>query len=116
MIWSKIHTFYTEEYGGKERIRDAFETLKSLSEEHEFDVVIAAIPQLFKEFDEYDSTYIHEFVMDLCEEKGFTCVDTLDAFSEYSVEEIIISREDAHPNALGHRLIAEQIAEVLESG
>jgi lysophospholipase L1-like esterase len=112
-LTSKIHEYYTDEYGGKERVLKALRDLRILSEENNFDVYIVAIPQLFKPFTEYDSQYIHEFIAKEANDNGFVFIDTLDSFKKHNLSEIIISREDAHPNALGHRLIAEDIYEVL---
>jgi lysophospholipase L1-like esterase len=113
---SRIHDFYTEEYGGGESVRVAFDKLEGISNEYNLPVYIVIIPQFYSEFENYNSAYIHEFVMDLCVEHGFVCIDTFEKFKEYELSQIVISAEDAHPNALGHEVIAMSIAEEIGDG
>ncbi|MFC1690830.1 SGNH/GDSL hydrolase family protein [Nanoarchaeota archaeon] len=112
---SKIHEFYSEEYGGREVIKRYFSLLNNIADENNLKVYIVMIPQFYNEFSDYDSGYIHDFIEELCDDNNFTCIDTLDDFNGYNLSEIIISREDAHPNKLGHRLIAERIYEVMKN-
>jgi lysophospholipase L1-like esterase len=110
---STIHDFYTPEYGGKERLEQAFKDLSETTNQEGIDVYVVTIPHLFTEFDTYDAAYIHEYVHELCGQYNFTCVETLDDFSAYTLDEIVISQEDAHPNALGHAIIADNLYEAI---
>lgn len=112
---SKIHDFYTDEYGGEERIDTAFSELRSLSQSQNFSVYIVIIPPFYNEFEEYKFLYMHQFIKELCMKYNFQCIDTFDNFKSYLLKEIIISQEDAHPNAVGHKIIAESIFGVLSN-
>lgn len=106
---SKIHNFYLDEYKGKERIDLAFSELKSLSQSQNFSVYILIIPVFYNEFDDYNLLYVHQFVKGLCIKYNFECIDTFNNFKNYALKDIIISYEDAHPNVVGHKIIAESI-------
>lgn len=111
---SIIHEFYSEEYGGMQRIDSSFLKIKKISVENDLDVYVLIIPQFYDEFKNYDSLYIHEFVKGLCKKYDFKCVDALDNLKEFSLKDIIVSKEDAHPNVLGHKIIAESAFEVIK--
>ncbi|MBM3334493.1 hypothetical protein FJY63_07515 [Candidatus Sumerlaeota bacterium] len=50
---------------------------------------------------------------DFAARQGITCLDLFDAQSSQRVEKITISMLDRHPNALGHRLLADALRPVL---
>jgi D-alanyl-lipoteichoic acid acyltransferase DltB (MBOAT superfamily) len=50
----------------------------------------------------------------LAEESGFIVLDLSDAYNNQDVEALVVAYWDKHPNAQGHRLIAERFYEVLE--
>ncbi len=112
---SQIHQYYTEEYGGRERIEKSFQELKQISTEQKIPVYIVIIPSFYNEFDNYDLGYVHQFIEDQCLQNGFTCIDTLEKFKNYKLPEVIVSAEDAHPNTRGHHLIAEKTFEVMKN-
>lgn len=106
---SLVHSYYTDQYGGKENLNRAFLKLKDLSERNGFKVYVVIIPQFYNEFKDYDLKDVHSYVLELCKMERFICVDSLDDFRPYALKDIIISYEDAHPNAVGHKIIAENI-------
>lgn len=112
---SIVHSYYSDEYNGKENLKRSFSKLKELSEKNNFKVYVVIIPQFYNEFNNYDLTEVHSYAMDLCKMEKFICIDTLEDFRSYKLNEIIISYEDAHPNALGHRIIAEKIYNVMKN-
>ena len=110
---SRIHQFYTDENGGKERLEQAFAELRIVAEENQLPVYVVVIPQFYNEFTDYDSGYIHEFIAELCAKNNFTCIDLFDKFKNNALNTIVVSPEDAHPNPKGHQIIAEGIFEVM---
>ena len=44
---------------------------------------------------------------------GFEMIDLSDVFNGYAAEQIALAAWDAHPNATGHRLIAERLFQEL---
>ncbi len=63
---------------------------------------------------DYPFNFIHDKVTSLARALGFRVVDTLDVLSKYSAEELWAMPGDPHPNALGHRIMADSIRPVLE--
>ncbi len=106
---SKVHSYYSDGYNGKKNLEMAFSKLKYLSENNNFKVYIVIIPQFYNEFNNYDLNQVHFYVTELCKNERFICIDTLDEFKSYYLKDIIISYEDAHPNSIGHKIIAEKI-------
>jgi D-alanyl-lipoteichoic acid acyltransferase DltB (MBOAT superfamily) len=50
----------------------------------------------------------------LAEESGFIVLDLSDAYDNQDVESLVVAYWDKHPNAQGHRLIAERLYQALE--
>lgn len=52
-------------------------------------------------------------LMSLAEAAGFVTLDLSDVYEDNDLETIIVAAWDKHPNALGHRLVAERLYEAL---
>jgi lysophospholipase L1-like esterase len=57
----------------------------------------------------YPFEYIHSRMHQIAVEDGYTFIDLLPAFRGLSAEQVWAMPGDPHPNALGHRLMAETI-------
>jgi len=98
-----------EEYSdmvGLEAYRRAMRELKLLSAEHGFDVLILSHGTL------------PEFVKNICGKSDFHCVDAGPAMKEFMRVHgisrfrgsiLAISKDDHHPSALGHKIIADVV-------
>lgn len=53
------------------------------------------------------------YLAGLAEDAGFTVLDLSDAYDNQDVDSLVVAYWDKHPNALGHRLIAERLYEAL---
>jgi hypothetical protein len=49
----------------------------------------------------------------LAEESGFTVLNLADAYENQDVDSLVVAYWDKHPNAKGHRLIAERLYQAL---
>ena len=49
------------------------------------------------------------FLQELAENKGFLVINMENLYNNYKPENLIISEKDKHPNALGHRIMAEAL-------
>ena len=112
---SMVHLYYSDEYGGKENLNRAFSKLSKLSKDKKFKVYVVIIPQFYNEFKDYDLNEAHSYIIELCKKERFICVDALKSFKPYKLKDIVISYEDAHPNPIGHKIIAENIFEMIEN-
>ncbi len=54
-----------------------------------------------------------EKVKAIAEKAGFIIIDMVHIYDQYPPEELKVSHQDQHPNALGHRLAAEELFRVL---
>jgi hypothetical protein len=53
--------------------------------------------------------------MDIAKAAGFAIVDISDAYENYPVETLRVAEWDMHPNAKGHRLLADRLYEAMQA-
>ena len=75
---------------------------------------LAMVPDVHKLTD-YPFLTIHEQVKKIATDDGYRFVDTLPAFAGLRPEQVWAMPGDPHPNALGHKLMAEAIFPVLDA-
>jgi lysophospholipase L1-like esterase len=91
----------------RQRVKDAFDRLKVLHEEHGFTVVIVIWP-LLTAYGDYRFTAIHAWVREQARSRGLQELDLLPSFAAVSYRRLQVTAGDnVHPNALGHRIAAE---------
>jgi lysophospholipase L1-like esterase len=87
--------------------RDALLELKELSRAHGFDLRVVLLPELH-ELADYPFTREHGLVATFLRSEGIPVLDLAPRFrDELEPQALWVSRDDAHPNARAHRLIAE---------
>jgi len=110
--------------------RDALSRAQELTRSHGVRLVVVVIPFKAQTYwhlmDEPDSLHrleavdvdwISNLVREFCESRGIEVVDMTPVFRQKALEgEQLFFEYDTHINALGHRTIAETLAERLESG
>lgn len=52
---------------------------------------------------------VHQKLADFFEEQGVSYIDLLEEFKEYSVDQLVVSRYDAHPSSFANQLVAERL-------
>jgi lysophospholipase L1-like esterase len=62
---------------------------------------------------DYQFGFIHQTMRMIAEEDGYTFIDLLPAFGQLPPDRVWAMPGDPHPNALGHKLMAETIFSVL---
>lgn len=90
-----------------------FSEIKEMSTEHRTKVMILIFPILDFDWSVYPYHNIHRQVADLAKQNGFVVVDLLPYVSNYHPQELRVSLQDGHPNALLHKLAAEAILDNL---
>jgi len=108
-----VPMYLEQPYLGK--LRYALEKLQKLQDKYRFHVVVVIIPVLTKNHkDIYGAVYHiveHEF-----SRVGFDVINMYDVFESTEFQKLLIRDSDTiHPNKLGHRLIANQLSEYLNS-
>ena len=91
----------------RERVLDGFNALHRLKEEHGFDVEVLIWPVLVN-YEHYEFSFVHEWVAQVAEQRGFKVLDLLSVYSPKRYGALQINAEDHwHPNGAGHLLAAE---------
>jgi hypothetical protein len=62
---------------------------------------------------DYQFGFVHERMKRVAAEFGYTYIDLLAAFGTLSPEEVWAMPGDPHPNALGHKLMADAVIPVV---
>ena len=78
-------------------------------------IFLAMTPDIHNLTD-YKMGFAHERMARVATELGYEYVDLLPALQNRSADELFAMPGDPHPNALGHRLMAERLFPVIESG
>jgi len=97
---------------GFRQMRGALEKLASYAKSHGIRIFLAMTPDVHNLTD-YKLGEIHETMRRIATEDGYTFVDLLPALVGRPPEELWAMPGDPHPNALGHKLMAEAIFPVL---
>jgi len=98
---------YQEGSDGWRACQDAFRELHDLSAKHGFALSVVLLPELH-ELREYPFTAEHAKVMSFLSELGVPALDLAPRFrGEENPQSLWVSRDDAHPNARAHALIAD---------
>lgn len=88
-----------------------FADIAALSREHGFRVLVAIFPMVDgPDWGAYPFRDVHQQVARLAVQNGFEVLDLLDAWQRYPVLQVVVSAQDVHPNATGHRVTGEAIA------
>jgi lysophospholipase L1-like esterase len=104
-VYDPSSTGYKEMLAGLDNIKDYANANKAR-------VILAITPDVHQ-LDNYPFRYIHERLKQLSEERGFVFVDLYPPFENQDPAKIWAMPGDPHPNALGHRLMADTLYPVL---
>ncbi len=99
-------------------LETALDVLRDTAAQSRFSVVLAMVP-LLMDFQDYRWKELHEQILALGQQRGFSMVDLLPELSSRvsSASELQRRHDDfEHPNPLGHRFIAEALRETIRTG
>lgn len=91
----------------------ALHELARYAHQHGIRIYLAMTPDVHDLVD-YKFGYIHETMRRIAAQEGYRFVDLLPAMRNLTPSELWSMPGDPHPNALGHRLMAEALLPVLE--
>ncbi len=87
-----------------------YDQMAALAQEHNAEFVWIFIPALETAYEQEEVTSLAQLATDA----GFTVVDISDVYDNHDEAEIVVAEWDKHPNARGHRLIAERLYQALQ--
>lgn len=88
---------------GKEMLENMYGQFVELCNEHKIQPVWLYWPTISSFIDQ--SEYLHE----LAKKSGFEVINLESVFDNYEPASLIVSMSDRHPNALGHKIVAEAL-------
>jgi lysophospholipase L1-like esterase len=74
-------------------------------------LIFPIFPYREADWEHYAYAGIHQQVAALATREGFDVLDLLPVFSRQKADAVTLPKDNVHPNALGHRLAAAEIAE-----
>jgi lysophospholipase L1-like esterase len=106
-------------YGDEHRIgrlRYAFERLSALARSHDFRVVVVIFPWLVGDASNYPYEIPHAIIRLEAQRVGLDVLEVLHDFQRIGMTNLRISKNDlTHPNSIGHKVIAEKLAEYIRN-
>lgn len=104
---------YAEAQPGYAAMKQELAKLGAYAREHGIRIYLAMIPDVHN-LKDYPFQAIHEQMRRVAEELGYRYVDLLPGFGSLDPADIWAMPGDPHPNALGHRIMAEQLFPLLD--
>jgi hypothetical protein len=106
---------YHEDSIGFRNMHGALQKLADYAKANNIRIYLVMTPDVHN-LKDYQFGFVHERMKRMAAELGYTYVDLLGAFGTLSPEEVWAMPGDPHPNALGHKLMAEAIIPVVAIG
>lgn len=110
-----VHELYKEDFEGRKLMESSLNGIIDLAKKNNITVIVIVLPQFFGDFKNYEFTEVFQAVNSITSKKGVLSIDMVQYFKGYEIKDLIISFEDAHPNKLGHRIIADVLHDTLTS-
>jgi lysophospholipase L1-like esterase len=105
---------YRNDSPGYVRMESRLTDLSNYAHAHGIRLYLAMVPDIHNLVD-YKLGFVHEIMKDFSRTHGYIYIDLLPALQGRPPEGLWAMPGDPHPNALGHRLMAEAIAPVIAS-
>lgn len=111
-----LEEHYRRVYQPKQRgfvvMQEKLKQLADYAKAHHIRIYLAMTPDVHNLVD-YKLGYIHDIMRNIAQGDGYTYIDLLPAMRGRPPQELFAMPGDPHPNALGHRLMAEAILPVV---
>jgi lysophospholipase L1-like esterase len=102
-----MQVYYRQE-PGYQAMRASLQKLADYAKANNIRLTMAMMPDVH-DLEDYRFGWIHERMAELAREMGYNYVDLLPAFSGLKPADVWAMPGDPHPNALGHKLMADTI-------
>ncbi len=105
-IEENYRNVYNKENYGFKIMQKKLEELSYFAEINNIRIYLVMVPDIHNLID-YKFDYIHEMILDIAKNNNYIFIDTLPFFRGMTFESLYAMPGDPHPNALGHKIIAE---------
>jgi hypothetical protein len=112
-VTEHYRSVYRPDSKGFVAMKAALDDLKEMADADGFKVVFSMVPDIHQ-LEAYPFDFIHDTMRDLVKEYGWEFLDFQDNLNGYEGPELWTIPGDPHPNALAHRIMAEQLAPYLK--
>lgn len=99
---------------GWEMVKAALRKGKSLSEKHNFQLIVAVYPVLIQLNEGYPFRTIHKTIEDYCASLEIPFVDLLNGFFGKNGSELWVHPADQHPNEIANRIAGAELSEFFD--
>jgi lysophospholipase L1-like esterase len=106
------HKVYSEHAPGFLAMQASLQKLSLYAHAHHIRLYLAVIPDIH-DLDHYQLEFAHRAMSDVARRFGYVYVDLRPAFDHLKPQRIWAMPGDPHPNALGHKLMADALFPVL---
>lgn len=110
---SHYRAVYDPQAKGYQEMLAGLDRIKAWADAHGVRVYLAITPDVHQ-LNNYPFRYIHERMAQVAAERGFTFIDLYPPFEHERPEDIWAMPGDPHPNARGHRLMADTLYPALK--
>ncbi len=104
-----VHGLYANGFEGRRIMESSLNGIIGLSRQNNITPAVVVLPQFFGDLKNYEFSEVYPIISNITSKKGVMAIDMLPYFQKYSTKDVIISAEDAHPNRLGHSIIAKAV-------
>lgn len=112
VIENHYRNVYQEDNEGFIRMKEILNKLAKYAKDKNIKLYLAMTPDITNLID-YKFTYIHQIMKNISNDLGYEFIDTLPSFRGIKFEKLYAMPGDPHPNALGHKIMADVIFPVI---
>ena len=112
VIQEHYKNVYQENSVGFVRMRENLSKLAKHAKDKKIKLYLVMTPDITN-LQDYKFTYIHQIMKDISNELGYEFIDTLPYFRGIKFENLYAMPGDPHPNAFGHKIMADVIFPVI---
>ncbi len=102
-------SLYDESNPGWVDCQTALRELSTICQERDIPLLVMLIPELHQLGEDYPFADVHQKVATIFDEQPVEVLDATSAFTGEDPPTLWVSRQDAHPNAKGHAILAEAL-------
>lgn len=107
-------SLYNKDSLGYKKMKKSLYELSRYAISNNINIYILMTPDIY-DLKDYKYFFIHKMIKDIADEYKYVFVDSLPIFKNRKFETLSAMPGDRHPNALGHKLLADSLYPILKS-